>query len=264
MLGRMLVDEADRMNLRYQSLNVIAIGKMEVKANNPFGFKTIPDESIVINAAGIVKGRDDVQPHEMVRTNSLLPHEIATHTNVKRIIQVSTDCVFDGRKHEPYSEADQPSPVDLYGRSKLAGELLHESNALTVRTSFVGFGKRGLISWLLAHPENGSIEGYQNWPWNGLYARTVARQLLTLALDSDMTGLLHLEGEVLIKGTLLEQLAQLLRPDLTVRQTTTQVSRRMVLGSYRISGLDIPHWSEQLKELKTDAEELGLIASDSL
>ena len=219
---------------------------------------SLPKESIVINAAGIVKERTDVSGYETVMVNGGLPHLIAKHPHVSRIIHVSTDCVFDGKQQRAYSETDQPTPVDLYGRSKLAGELPAHAKALTVRTSFIGFGKRGLISWLLSQPANGSIGGYQNWPWNGIYARTLARNLLTLAIDSDMTGLLHIEGVILTKYDVLARLGSILRPDIRVNPTETQISKRMVLSSYRISGLSTPSWDEQFDELRQDAKALGI------
>lgn len=265
MLGSMLVDEALTLGWaiiedgKDETFQMKIMGRENVKDFNDYNnLDKIPNPSVVVNAAGIVKGRHDRTSYQMVYANSVLPHLIAQHPHVERIIHVSTDCIFDGRKHEPYSEADQPTPVDLYGRSKLAGELLHESNALTVRTSFIGFGKRGLVSWLLAQPENGSIEGYQNWPWNGLYARIVARQLLTLALDTDMTGLLHLEGQVHTKYDILEKLTKVLRPDVTVVPTVSEISRWMLLSSSRISGQSVPSWDKQIDELRADALDFGV------
>jgi len=62
-----------------------------------------------------------------------------------RLLYVSTDYVYDGRKKEPYVETDPPAPLNTYGKSKLKGE--HEvlgvvTNALIVRTSWL-FGENG-------------------------------------------------------------------------------------------------------------------------
>ena len=60
-------------------------------------------------------------------------------------LHMSTDYVFDGEKHEPYLEDDIPLPVNLYGISKLAGELIIRSmldRYFVVRTSAL-FGSRG-------------------------------------------------------------------------------------------------------------------------
>ncbi len=46
----------------------------------------------------------------------------------KRVVHISTDFVFDGKLDRPYTEADEPAPINEYGKSKLAGErLLAES-----------------------------------------------------------------------------------------------------------------------------------------
>lgn len=56
-----------------------------------------------------------------------------------RLIQVSTDYVFDGTKTGPYLEADRPNPTSVYGRSKLGGEIaaLARPGSVVVRTSWV-------------------------------------------------------------------------------------------------------------------------------
>lgn len=61
-----------------------------------------------------------------------------------RLIQVSTDYVFDGRKKRPYREDDPPGPLSAYGRSKLVGETraLEQPGSLVVRTSWL-FGPHG-------------------------------------------------------------------------------------------------------------------------
>jgi dTDP-4-dehydrorhamnose reductase len=64
--------------------------------------------------------------------------EAARRVNA-HVIYFSTDYVFDGTKSEPYHEWDDPNPMSVYGRSKLAGEreLTGDPNAAIVRLSWV-------------------------------------------------------------------------------------------------------------------------------
>jgi len=62
------------------------------------------------------------------------------------LVAVSTDYIFDGRKGEPYLEFDEPNPISVYGRSKLAGERLARTlhdRVYIVRPAWVfsGIGK---------------------------------------------------------------------------------------------------------------------------
>lgn len=57
-----------------------------------------------------------------------------------RLVHISTDYVFDGTSDHPYQTTDIPNPISVYGRSKLAGELLilaHSSYSQIVRTSWL-------------------------------------------------------------------------------------------------------------------------------
>jgi len=66
--------------------------------------------------------------------------EIAKSNNIK-LIHISTDFVFDGFKNQPYFESDTASPLNVYGKTKLAGENAVLStmnfNAIIIRTSWV-------------------------------------------------------------------------------------------------------------------------------
>ena len=62
-----------------------------------------------------------------------------------KLVYISTDYVFDGRKDVPYTEFDQPNPLNTYGRTKLAGEEFIKSASsrhFIIRTSWV-YGKYG-------------------------------------------------------------------------------------------------------------------------
>ncbi|MFA5272172.1 MAG: sugar nucleotide-binding protein, partial [Candidatus Omnitrophota bacterium] len=74
---------------------------------------------VVINCIGIVKQiQESVNPVKSIEINSLFPHKLAVlcAQNNCRLIHVSTDCVFSGKKGR-YTENDTPDPLDLYGRT---------------------------------------------------------------------------------------------------------------------------------------------------
>ena len=103
------------------------------------------------------------------RVNTLFPHELSNSFKSSRIIQVATDCVFDG-KTGGYFESSPKSPTDLYGITKSAGEPFSE-NVMNLRSSLVGReinSKLQLLEWVLAKPQHFEIQGYTNHIWNGL------------------------------------------------------------------------------------------------
>jgi len=62
-----------------------------------------------------------------------------------KMIYISTDFVFDGKKNDPYDEFDDPNPISIYGRSKLAGEKMVQSilnKYFIVRTAWL-YGLNG-------------------------------------------------------------------------------------------------------------------------
>jgi len=85
---------------------------------------------IVINCIGLIKQLPIANdPLAAITVNAQLPHRIAKISRDvgARMIHISTDCVFDGKK-KMYTEDDVPSAKDLYGRTKLLGEVLGKRN----------------------------------------------------------------------------------------------------------------------------------------
>lgn len=79
----------------------------------------------IINAAGYTDvDRAESEPARVSAANSIAPAVLAEEA--KRLgatlIHFSTDYIFDGKKSTPYTEIDQPNPLNIYGKSKLAGE----------------------------------------------------------------------------------------------------------------------------------------------
>jgi dTDP-4-dehydrorhamnose reductase len=131
----------------------------------------------VVNCIGIVKQAPEAhEPIPSISVNSLLPHQLHRLTAERgiRLIHFSTDCVFSGR-HGPYGEDDIPDPRDLYGRSKLLGEVAGRG-ALTLRTSIVGRElrqHRGLIEWCLRQ-RGRRIKGFAGALYSGLTTSAMA------------------------------------------------------------------------------------------
>ena len=132
---------------------------------------------VVVNCIGIVKQAPAAGEYiPSICVNALLPHQLHQLTAARgvRLIHFSTDCVFSGRDGN-YTEDDPPDPRDLYGRSKLLGEVTG-SGALTLRGSIVGHelrDRRGLIEWFLEQ-RGGHIKGFARALYTGLTTNAMA------------------------------------------------------------------------------------------
>src|SRR5438445_8994095 len=116
-----------------------------------------------------------------------------------KLLYLSTDYVFDGRKTVPYTERDPVNPLNVYGRSKLAGEeeaLKGCRGTLVLRTSWLysvhgnNFVKT-ILSLAVTQPEVRVVEDQRGSP---TYARHLA-QVIAGLIRSDVTGVMHAGGE---------------------------------------------------------------------
>ena len=103
---------------------------------------------IIVNAAAYTNvDKAETEPDLATKVNGIAPGIIAeeAHRAHSALVHYSTDYVFSGSVTRPYSEEDEPNPVNLYGASKLAGEKAIsavDGAYLILRTSWV-FGARG-------------------------------------------------------------------------------------------------------------------------
>lgn len=210
---------------------------------------------VVINCAGIVKQRQ-VEPEKFARSNAFGPHHLAKICTIvgSRLIHVSTDCVF-GTLSGPSDESSIACPEDLYGATKLAGEVIYDRH-LTVRTSFVGPGERGL--W--ADIERGVPQHASAWfLWSGHTAQFVAQVLVALAGRSDIIGLLHVPGQMIDRWSLVNMLVEHLDVGTPViRNDAYRRDRR--LASIRYDELRLPLIRSFAEELAEFARSVPLAA----
>ena len=160
----------------------------------------------VVNAVGIVKQRPTAKELiPSIEINALFPHKLAELCKASgaRMIHVSTDCVFSGRKGH-YQEDDPSDAEDLYGKTKYLGEV-HDSHCLTLRTSMIGrelSRKQGLLEWFLT--QRGSVQGFKNALFSGFTTLELSRIIdKILAEYPEKGGLYHVSSEPISKYDLL-------------------------------------------------------------
>jgi dTDP-4-dehydrorhamnose reductase len=128
-------------------LDIVALGRPELDLALPGSGRDAvlavrPD--VVINAAAYTAvDQAEDEPEQAFRANGEAPWEIAMAARSigAKVIQISTDYVFDGGSAEPFAEQAATNPISVYGKSKLLGEQrVRDGNPddhLIVRTAWV-------------------------------------------------------------------------------------------------------------------------------
>jgi len=210
------------------------------------------DFDVVINCIGVVKQRANrISDDEMMLVNAQFPHELVKVSNScgARVIHISTDCVFSGEKGD-YVETDVPDPVDVYGSSKLAGEIVDDHN-LTIRTSHVGrelTNFTSLFEWILSN-RNKQVAGFSKAKYSGLTTfglSELIKQLLTTG--SKLNGLVHVASTPITKFKLITELNSRLGLGISVNVDESVVVDRSLRSSQWLSnlGIETPSWDEML------------------
>ena len=231
---------------------------------------------LIINAAAYT-AVDPAESHRELAfaVNALGPQVLAEEAARLGVplIHYSTDYVFDGRKAEPYSEADVPQPLSVYGASKLAGEQAIQAvggEYLILRTSWVysQHGKNFLLTMQRLLQERDALSVVSDEIGAPTWAATIARTTAEMvrkrsAGEAGPSGLYHLtaSGETSWYGfacSIAEQLRQQgrLRAEITPilskdYPTAAQRPLNSRLNCARLQqdwGIRLPDWETALHE----------------
>jgi len=184
-----------------------------------------------------------------------------------RLLQISTDYVFDGSGTRPYLEEDPVRPVSVYGRSKLLGEqeARRAPGHLVVRTAWLydAWGANFYDTMLKLAGQGKPLRVVDDQRGTPTTCRALARQLLT-ALEAGASGVLHATcaGETTWFGFAAEIFHQHgLRVDLSAC-TTADFPRPAARPGYSVLsgerrkrlGIDaMPDWREALAEVVAES-----------
>ena len=179
---------------------------------------SLTDEAYVINCIGWIpqraSGDSGVDKANAWKLNVRLPaqlEEISGQMGL-RVLQVATDCVFDGTVGN-YLETDEHNAQDLYGTSKREGELLQPS-AMRIRASIIGQdlnSNAGLFSWYKSQASDGFVTGYTNQIWNGVTTRALSKLFIGIIVNNAFrAGVQHwIPNNSVSKFTLLSHFKEL-------------------------------------------------------
>ncbi len=185
------------------------------------------------------------------------------------LVHISTDYVFNGQNYKPYTETDLSDPQNVYGQTKLNGELAIQKicpNAIIIRTSWVysEFGNNFVKTMLRLGKERESLNVIYDQVGTPTYAGDLAKAILeivnhpSLSIHASIPGIYHYSNEGACSWydfaqaifELSHQKNQVVPietseyPTLAKRPYYSLMSKSKIKHDF---GLTIPYWNDSLK-----------------
>lgn len=204
---------------------------------------------VVVNCAGLTKHKPEAEdPLVSIPINTLMPHRLAGLCKLvgSRLIHVSTDCVFSGKKGR-YTEDDFADATDVYGKSKALGEVDYP-HAITLRTSTIGHELQstyGLLDWFLS--QQGRCKGYTNAIFSGLPTVVFAQVVRDVVIPhAELSGLYHVAAKPINKFDLLKMIADVYGKAIEIESDDKLViDRSLDAKRFQLAtGYIAPEWPE--------------------
>lgn len=208
---------------------------------------------IIINAVGILNTNCDINPHLAILMNSYLPHFLVNLTKeIKtKIIQLSTDCVFSGKKGE-YTELDIKDGATFYDKTKILGEFDNNKKDIIFRNSIIGPDLNnkglGLFNWFMNQQKE--INGFDNWYWSGITTLELAKNI-KYAIENNFFGLYHLTNNLKIsKYELLENINKNFNKKIIINKTSLKnVIDKSLINTKKIKYFKIQSYDEMIDDM---------------
>jgi len=216
------------------------------------------EPAVVINAIGVIKQLPNAEDASYLhKINTVLPRSLEMFSEGVgfRLISISTDCVFSGRRGM-YTEDDVPDASDAYGISKLRGEPTG-NRCLTLRTSIIGreLGTRhSFVEWFLSN-RNGRVRGYKNAIYSGFPTIVFAELLADLIKrHQNLSGLYHVSSDPISKYALLHLVNEAFAANIQIEPDASVVMDRSLDSSrFRAAtGFSPDPWPAMIEQMADD------------
>jgi dTDP-4-dehydrorhamnose reductase len=207
----------------------------------------------VINCIGILNQFAEENKHQAVFLNSYLPHYFSyiTKNSKTKIIHLSTDCVFSGRRGN-YNENSFKDGESFYDRSKALGELENDKD-LTFRNSIIGPDINengiGLFNWFMK--QEGEINGFTTAIWTGVTTITLAKAL-EKAMEENLVGLYNLvNNDKISKYELLTHFNEYFKGNqLEINKSIIVSLDKSLINTRKDFNFLVPSYQEMIIEMK--------------
>ena len=190
--------------------------------------------------------------------------EVAADYGVK-VIQISTDYVFDGTAHQPYRESDKVNPISTYGTTKRKGEMVLLSmspDAVIIRTAWLysPYGNNFVKTMLRLGAERSELGVVCDQIGTPTYARDLAEAIYAILTARQwVPGIYHFSDEGAcswydftkaihriagITGCNVKPIMTDDYPTAAARPPYSVLDKTRIKKTY---GITIPHWEESLQ-----------------
>ena len=222
----------------------------------------------IVNCAAYTSVDKAEDNEELARLlNSVAPAYLAAAVERRGgwLVQISTDYVFDGTNHTPYTESEPTCPNSVYGRTKLEGEqqaLQACRRTMIIRTAWLysTFGNNFVKTMIKLGREKQKLGVIFDQIGTPTYARDLARAIFVAIEQGIVPGIYHFSNEGVISWydftKAIHRLAGIttchVRP-LHTSEYPTPANRPhySVLDKTKMKetyGIEVPYWEESLKE----------------
>lgn len=224
---------------------------------------------IIVNCAAYTAVDNAEDNRELCdKLNHLAPGYLAAAAQRRNasMIHVSTDYVFDGTNHTPYTEEEPTCPASVYGSTKLAGEqnvMKHCSRAAIIRTAWLysTFGNNFVKTMLRLGRERERLGVIFDQIGTPTYAGDLARIIFVMIEQGVTPGVYHFSNEGVcswydftktihrlagITGCKVNPLHTADYPTKAARPHYSVLDKTKIKNTY---GVEIPHWEESLVDV---------------
>lgn len=229
----------------------------------------------VINCAAytaVDKAESDIEKAILINDTGVFNLNQACVKNKTKLINISTDYVFDGTANTPYTEDYPTNPVTIYGKTKLMGEnhLYDNTNALTIRTSWLysSFGNNFVKTMIKFGQEKPELNVVNDQFGTPCYARDLAEAIMQLIDNCEEEKVIFTPGiyhySNLGECTWFDFAKEILRlknintpvkpcssdffKQAAKRPTYSVLNKSKIINTY---GLTIPNWEDSLSKCLT-------------
>lgn len=266
-IGQAVNDVVDKLEFEMLDTDLDDLDVTDTDEVLRFGEMNRPD--IIINCSGMTDIEAcEENPSMAYKVNALGARNLAIVASKMqaKMVQLSTDDVFDGKSTAPYTEFDVTNPVTIYGKSKLAGENYVKeftSKHFIVRSTWVyGKGSNFITNFLQRAEAGGEIAVASDQFGSPTSANELARFLLHLVHTSEY-GTYHATNRgICSRYAFAEEILKMTGKQVTLQPVPTLMDELSkvrpayaVLDNFIMSMVpvyDFPQWQDSLREYLTE------------